>query len=91
MSTAPYALPVENRSAWLDELDRILDCWGGLSHVAQDSVTAVVEAFLDDPDTSPTDSETARRVLARMRPQTDSAWGIVRRGVRISAGSAAVA
>ena len=94
MSTAAsYALPVEDRGEWLDELDRILDCWGSLSHVPQESVIAVVESFLDDPETSPTDAATAWRLLIRMRSQADVAGGLVqgRRSIRISGGSAALA
>jgi hypothetical protein len=93
MSTAAYALPVENRGAWLDELDRILDCWGDLSYIAQDSVTAVVESFLADPDTSPTDNAAAQRLLTRMRPRADSAWSVVhgRQGIRVSGSTAALA
>ena len=77
MSTAAYELPVENRGEWLDELDRILDGWGDLSYIAQDSVTAVVESLLADPETSPTDNAAAQRLLTRMRPRADSAWSLV--------------
>jgi len=93
MSTVAYALPVEDRSEWLDELDRILDCWGGLSHVSQERVMAVVESFLDDPETSPTDAAAAWRLLARMRPQANSAWDVVHgaRSVRMTEGSPALA
>lgn len=93
MSTAAYALPVEDRGEWLDELDRILDSWGSFSHVPQESVIAVVESFLDDPETSPTDAATAWRLLARMRSQADTAWDVLqdRRTAGVSDGRVALA
>ena len=93
MSTAADTLSVEDRSEWLDELDRILECWGSFSHVPQESVIAVVQTFLDDPETSPTDAATAWRLLARMRSRSDVAWDVIhgRRNIRVSAGDAALA
>ena len=72
MSVAAHALPAEDRTDWLDELELILNRWGGLSITAQTAVTEVIQSFLDDSETSPTDAATARRLLTQIRPASAS-------------------
>lgn len=68
MSVAAYAVPVDRRGEWLEELERILDHWDDLSVGAQDAVTASVESFLGDRETPEMDCVRARVLLARVKP-----------------------
>ncbi len=52
MSAAAYSSPCDRMSDWLEELERTLKAFDGLSCAAQDAVKAVIESFVHDPDTS---------------------------------------
>jgi hypothetical protein len=79
MGVAAYALPVDRRSDWLEELERILDRWDGLSTAARDAVVAVLEAVLGDGDISDGESVRARVLLARIKPGTTRSGALARR------------
>jgi hypothetical protein len=79
MGVAAYALPVVRRSEWLEELERILDLWDGLSMAARDAVVAVLESFLGDDETTDLESIRARVLLARIKPENSGSGALARR------------
>jgi len=79
MGVAAYALPVDRRSEWLEELERILDQWDGLSIAARAAVIAVLESFLGDGETPELESIRARVLLARVKPGRSGSGALARR------------